>query len=109
MILQDLDAELRELAATDQLSGVALICRAGDTVFEGAYGWASRTWGVPMRPDIRFDCASITKLFTAVATLQRVDAGDFSLDTSAIDYLGLSGTTISPKVTVRHLLTHTAG
>jgi CubicO group peptidase (beta-lactamase class C family) len=109
MILQDLDAQLRELAAADQLSGVALISRGDETIFEGAYGWASRTWGVPMRPDIRFDCASITKLFTAVATIQRVDAGDFSLDTSAIDYLGLTGTTISPKVTVRHLLTHTSG
>ena len=109
MILQDLDDQLRKLAAADQLSGVALIMRGGDTVFEGAYGWASRTWGVPMRPDIRFDCASITKLFTAVATIQRVDAGDFSLDTSALDYLGLTGTTISPDVTVRHLLTHTSG
>ena len=45
MILQDLDDQLRELAAADQLSGVALIMRGGDTVFEGAYGWASRTWG----------------------------------------------------------------
>jgi CubicO group peptidase (beta-lactamase class C family) len=109
MILHELDAQLRELAATDQLSGVALITRGGEVIFEGAYGWASRAWGVPMRPDMRFDCASITKLFTAVATLQRVDAGDFSLDTSAIDFLGLTGTTISPDVTVRHLLTHTSG
>ena len=110
MILQDLDAQLRELASADtSSSGVALISRGDEVCFEGAYGWASRTWGVPMRPDIRFDCASITKLFTAVATIQRVDAGDFSLDPSAIDYLGLTGTTISPKVTVRQLLTHSSG
>ena len=44
-----------------------------------------------------------------MAALQQVDAGAFGLETSAIDYLGLEGTAISPDVTVRHLLTHTSG
>jgi CubicO group peptidase (beta-lactamase class C family) len=107
--LEELDLHLRSLAANDELSGVVLFRRSSRTVFEGAYGWASRTWRVPMTLGMRFDCASITKLFTAVATLQCVDAGDFALDTSAIDYLGLEGTAISPAVTVRHLLSHTSG
>ena len=107
--LDELDRHLRSLAANDALSGVVLFARGGRSVFEGAYGWASRTWRVPMSLDMRFDCASVTKLFTAVATLQRVDAGDFDLDTSAIDYLGLEGTAISPAVTVRHLLSHSSG
>ena len=94
--LDELDRHLRSLAANDALSGVVLFSRGGRSVFEGAYGWASRTWRVPMTLDMRFDCASVTKLFTTVATLQRVDAGDFDLDTSAIDYLGLEGTAISP-------------
>ncbi len=62
-----------------------------------------------MSVDLRFDCASITKTFTGVATLQLVSQGAFDLDTSAIEYLGLEGTTISPGVTARHLLTHTSG
>jgi len=107
--LADLDGHLRSLAGNDELSGVVLFQRGSRTVFERAYGWASRTWRIPMTLDMRFDCASITKLFTAVATLQRVDVGDFDLDTSAIDFLGLGGTAISPAVTVRHLLTHTSG
>ena len=57
----------------------------------------------------RFDTASITKLFTAVATLQQIEAGAFDLDTSVTDYLGLSGTQISPDVTTYRLLTHTSG
>ena len=77
--------------------------------FASAYGLASRAWRVPNTLETRFDTASITKLFTAVATLQQVDEGAFGLETSAIDYLGLPGTAISPAVTVRHLLTHTSG
>ena len=64
---------------------------------------------MPNTLDTRFDTASTTKLFTAVATLQLVDAGAFGLDTSVVRYLGLEGTAISPDVTVRHLLTHTSG
>ena len=74
-----------------------------------AYGYASRTWGVPMTLETRLDTASITKLFTAVATLQLVERGAFALDTSVIGYLGLEGTGIAPAVTPYRLLTHTSG
>jgi CubicO group peptidase (beta-lactamase class C family) len=62
-----------------------------------------------MAPELRLDSASITKVFTAVATLQLVESGAFDLDTSAIEYLGLDGTGISAAVTPYHLLTHTSG
>jgi CubicO group peptidase (beta-lactamase class C family) len=58
---------------------------------------------------MRFGSASITKVFTAVATLQFIEGGAFDLDTSAIEYLGLDGTGISTAVTPYHLLTHTSG
>jgi CubicO group peptidase (beta-lactamase class C family) len=107
--LEELDQQLLALAANDELSGVVLLAREGRRLFQGAYGWANRAWRIPMGIDMRFDCASITKLFTAVATLQRVEAGDFDLDTSAIEDLGLEGTAISTTVTVHHLLSHTSG
>jgi len=100
---------LRDLEARDAFSGTVRITVGGDERFAGAYGLASRAWSVPNTLATRFDTASITKLFTAVATLQQVDAGVFGLDTSAVDYLGLEGTAVSPHVTVRHLLTHTSG
>lgn len=104
-----LDRYLRGLEATGAFSGVVRVTVGADERFAGAYGFASRAWGVPNTMDTRFDTASSTKLFTAVATLQQVDAGTLGLDTSAIGYLGLEGTAISPDVTVRHLLTHTSG
>lgn len=109
MTPEALDRHLRDLEASDAFSGVVRITVGGDARFAGAYGLASRAWGVRNTLDTRFDTASITKLFTAVATLRQVDAGAFGLDTSATGYLGLEGTAISPAVTVRHLLTHTSG
>ena len=109
MTRPELDRYLRDLTARDAFSGVVSITTGDDQRFAAAYGFASRAWGVPNTLDTRFDTASTTKLFTAVATLQLVDAGAFGLDQSAVRYLGLEGTAISPEVTVRHLLTHTSG
>jgi CubicO group peptidase (beta-lactamase class C family) len=97
------------LAAADAYPGVVLVEQGTDTVFEGAYGWASRAWRVPNTLDTRFDTASITKAFTATAVLQLIDDGRLSFDTSVIDLLGLEGTAISRDVTVLHCLTHTSG
>ncbi len=41
--------------------------------------------------------------------LQQVDAGRLTLDSRLGDLLDLAGTTLSPDITVRHLLTHTSG
>jgi len=109
MAVEILDRYLRDLEANDAFSGVVRVTVGEDERFSGAYGFASRAWRVRNTLETRFDTASITKLFTAVAALQQVDAGAFGLETSAIGYLGLEGTAISPDVTVRHLLTHTSG
>ena len=63
----------------------------------------------PNNPGMRFDTASITKLFTAVATLQMIDQGQYTFETGVIDFLGLEDTSISREVNVFQLLTHTSG
>ena len=102
-------ADIAELAATDEFSGVVLVTEGDLPLLEKAYGTASRRWGSPVVTDMRFDVASITKLFTSVAVLQQVAAGTLQLDASIHDYVDLEGTTISRDVTLRHLLTHTSG
>jgi CubicO group peptidase (beta-lactamase class C family) len=109
MDLEAFGARLRELADADRFSGVVAVEQAGERVFTVGYGFASRAWGVPNTPGIRFDTASITKLFTAVAVLQLIQDGQFALDTPVVGYLGLTGTKVSPEVTPYHLLTHTSG
>jgi CubicO group peptidase (beta-lactamase class C family) len=107
--VRTVESLLRELEAADKFSGVVGITQGDQELLLDAFGYASRTWSIPATVETRFDTASITKLFTAVATLQLIEQGAFALETSVIGYLGLDRTGISPAVTPYHLLTHTSG
>ena len=78
-------------------------------MYSRAFGYAGRAWDIKNTLDIRFDTASMTKLFTTVAILQLIDKKLVSFETRVIEYLGLEGTKISNDVNVFHLLTHTSG
>ncbi len=105
----ELERYMQQRAEQDYFSGVVLITQGSSQLFAGAYGYASRSWKVPNTLTTRFDTASVTKLFTAVATLQLIERGVLAFDTPVIDFLGLQGTAISHEVNVFHLLTHTSG
>jgi CubicO group peptidase (beta-lactamase class C family) len=104
-----LNAYFQDLEQDHRFSGVVLVTQGDTQLYTGAYGYANRTWNIPNALDIRFDTASVTKLFTAVATLQLIDQGHFAFDTPVIDFLGLQGTAIPKDVEVFHLLTHSSG
>jgi len=108
-VTKSLNQLFQELEDQDRFSGVVLITRGETDLYSGAFGYASRTWKIRNALDIRFDTASITKLFTTAAILQLIDQKLLAFKTSAIDYLGLEGTKISNEVNVFHLLTHTSG
>ena len=105
----ELERYFQQRMEQDAFSGVALITQGSSRLFAGTYGYASRSWKVPNTLTTRFDTASVTKLFTAVATLQLIDRGVLAFDTPVIDFLGLQGTAITHAVNVFHLLTHTSG
>jgi len=100
---------LSEYIDEQDFSGVVLIRRGPTTLFESATGLASRRWNVPNTLDTRFDTASITKLFTSVAVLQQVAAGNLDLELSIHHYVDLDNTRIPIEVNLLHLLTHTSG
>jgi CubicO group peptidase (beta-lactamase class C family) len=105
----ELNRYFQQLTEQNSFSGVVLITQGSSQLFAGAYGYASRSWKVPNILTMRFDSASVTKLFTSVATLQLIDRGLLAIDTPVIDFLGLQDTAISSAVNVFHLLTHTSG
>ena len=106
---EKLQQYLQKLEAEDNFSGVVRITQGSEERFAAAYGYASRVWKVRNTLATRFDTASMTKLFTAVSTLQLIDQNLLTFDTPVVDFLGLHDTAISPAVNVYHLLTHTSG
>jgi len=67
---------------------------------------------VPVDGDTLFRVASTTKTFTATAAMRLVEAGKLALDTPVRRYLSdfrTSDPSVAERVTVRHLLNHTAG
>ena len=106
---ETLNRYFQDLEEKDEFSGVVLITQGEKDLYSGAFGFASRAWKIKNTMDVRFDTASITKLFTTVGILQLIDQKLLSIETSAIKFLGLEGTKISKEVNVFHLLTHTSG
>lgn len=96
-------------AANHDFSGACLIRQGEKTLFSGAYGMAHKGFQVPNTLNTKFDTASVTKVFTAVAVLMLAEKGFLKLDDRIVDLVDLRGTEIPPDVTVEHLLTHTSG
>gem|GEM_PF-3440715 len=100
----------RERAAADEFAGAVLVARHGKVLLQDAWGRADRKAGVANTPATRFRIGSMNKMFTAVATLQLVEAGKLKLDDPIGKHLpGYPNREVAAKVTVRHLLTHTGG
>jgi CubicO group peptidase (beta-lactamase class C family) len=88
--------------------GVVLVARKGEVIYKKAFGMANVELDVPMREEMVFNIASITKQFTAVAVLQLAEQGKLSLQDEITKYLP-DYPAGGQKITVENLLTHTAG
>lgn len=93
-----------------EFSGVVLVAQNDSVLIQKAYGHSSLEYDVKNRVDTKFNIASITKLFTAVATLQLYDQGKIDLNEPIGTYLpNYPNETVRNSVTVHQLLTHTSG
>lgn len=91
-----------------RFNGTFLAVKNGRLVSRASNGYANFQFGVPVATDTRFPIASMTKLFTAVLTLQLLEKGDLLLDAPASAYLP-DLPAACRAITVRQLLTHTSG
>ena len=83
-----------------------------DTVVDGAAGILNRATGVEATADSLFQIGSITKLWTATLVMQLVDEGAVDLDATVRTYVPdfrIGDEAAAAAITVRMLLTHTAG
>jgi D-alanyl-D-alanine carboxypeptidase len=102
--------EISKQAAADRFSGDVLVVKDGKPVLSEAYGLADREHKIPNTLQTRFRIGSMNKMFTAVATLQLVEAGKLGLQDPIGKYLeDYPNKNVASKVTIHHLLTHTGG
>ena len=110
---------LAALTAEEPIVGASFaVTGGGETGGAGAgeratYGWADLPGRVPVTAETRFGAASVTKVATALLVLRLRDRGLLDLDEPAMAKLRsvrLLDTDGAPStVTIRQLLTHTAG
>lgn len=107
--IASLVAKADEQAAKDAFCGVLLVADGKGVLLHRAWSRAGAAADAPITLDTRFRIGSMNKMFTAVATLQLVQAGKLSLDGTVGDYLpGYPNADIA-KVTLHQLLTHSGG
>ena len=110
-----IDRNVADFLSREQVPGAAWgVVIDGELVHVGVSGLRDVANGAPVRPDSVFRIASMTKSFTAMAILQLRDAGKLSLDDPVEKYLPELRrleypTDDSPRITLRHLLTHAEG
>ena len=123
---RQIDAVLRRAVEAKEVPGVVAIA-ANDkgVIYEGAFGTRNLAQGAAMTPDTIFRIASMTKAVTSVAAMQLVEQGKLQLDQpigsvlpelsapqvlEGFDDAGAPRLRLAKRpITLRHLLTHTAG
>jgi CubicO group peptidase (beta-lactamase class C family) len=122
----EIDALLHKAVASGDVPGVvAAATDRGGPIYEGGFGERVLGSGEPMTTDTVGWIASMTKALTGTAAMQLVEQGRLELDRAAADWVpelaearvlegfGDDGQPLTrpPRrpITLRHLLTHTAG
>jgi CubicO group peptidase (beta-lactamase class C family) len=114
--LDAIDSWLRDnlsaLIDEHQVPGVAVAVSVGDELTEHAAGVLNLATGVEATTDSLFQIGSITKVWTATLVMQLVDEGSVDLDSPVQAYVPefrVADEAASAQITVRQLLSHTAG
>lgn len=122
--LARIDRALQLYVDENRVSGaVALVLRDGEPVYERAVGWGDKEAGRRMTTDTIFRIASQTKAITSTAILSLVEQGKLLLNDPVSRFIpAFAKTTVAQtadhgsadvpakrQITIRDLLTHTAG
>lgn len=111
---RDFPAALRSyldaLAAAGRFNGVVLVSRQGRTLVYEARGAARLSPARTNTRRTRFELASVSKLFTAVAIARLAEQGRLTFDDTVADLIpDYPNPAVAAQVTVAQLLSHTFG
>ncbi len=85
-----------------------LLVKKGPVLYRKGIGLANLEHQVPLKPDMPFRLASLTKPFTSIGILMLVEAGKLAL-TDPLNRLLPNYPMGEATITIEHLLTHTSG
>jgi CubicO group peptidase (beta-lactamase class C family) len=99
---------IQSYVAEKKYMGSVLVARDGHILLSAGYGFANMEWQVPNTPATKFRLGSVTKQFTAAAILLLEERGKLTLDDPIKKFMP-DAPPAWDKITLRHLLSHTAG
>jgi len=98
----------RNTVIKSNFSGVVLVAAENKVLFKEAFGLANREGNIPFSEDTIFNIGSLTKQFTATAILKLHESNKLSVNDPLSKFFD-NVPDDKKKITVHHLLTHTAG
>ncbi len=109
-----LDTTVEAALAEKRIVGaVSVVMREGEVAHRKAYGLADREAGVTMTPATLFRYSSLTKPIVTAAAMRMIETGDLAHDAAVTDWLPDFKPKLAdrsaPAISIRQLLTHTAG
>jgi CubicO group peptidase (beta-lactamase class C family) len=109
--LDEIRTLMTRLHTKDWFSGTVLIAKGAGVLLTDFGGEASKAFHVANNIDTKFNLGSMNKMFTATAVARLVEAGKLSFDDPISKYIDETWLpkTVTDKITVRHLITHTSG
>jgi len=118
-LVSAIDSILKTQVANDQIPGAVIqIKKDGKIIYKKAYGYSQKydinhnllNPPVPMNTATLFDMASLTKVIgTTTSIMLLVDRGLIKVDDPVGKYIAAFDTGAKKAITLRNLLTHTAG
>jgi CubicO group peptidase (beta-lactamase class C family) len=107
------DAVVDDALGSRIVGTVVMVARDGEIIYSRAAGHADREAGKPMREDTIFRLASVTKPIVAATALAMGERHLLGLNNAVSDHLPYFRPRLADgseaKITIRQLLTHTAG
>jgi CubicO group peptidase (beta-lactamase class C family) len=103
------DAYIRKQMSENHIPGMSIaVVRDGKVILAKGYGISNLELSTPVTENTAFAIYSITKTFTAIATMMLVEEGKVSLEDAITKHVADLPSAWN-VITIRHLLTHTSG
>ncbi len=110
--IQQLATRFYQISEQYDAIGASYCLVYNQDIYNFSYGWKDYDRQLRIDSDTKFRIASISKVITAISAMKLVEEGLIDLDSDVSSYLGF--TLRNPnfpnnQITLRYLLTHTAG